>query len=54
MTSTRCSACGNTGHTVRDCKGDRSNVVSLVPQSSAPSAFEDHDFAAFNAELGYR
>ena len=77
------------GHTVRDCKGDRSNVVNLFPASQvalepphpivrasqpcpgrprrphqshgdrlasqgAPSIFEDDDFAAFSAELGYR
>ena len=54
MAGVRCSACGNMGHTARDCKGDRSGVVHLFPKTAAPSVFEDDDFAAFSAELNYR
>ena len=28
MSGVVCSACGNGGHTSRDCKGDRSGIVN--------------------------
>ena len=52
MSGVRCAACGNMGHTARDCKGDRSKIASGPGSSGpAPSAFEDEDFASFEAEL---
>jgi hypothetical protein len=54
MAGVRCAACGNMGHTARDCKGDRSNLVKLVNTSHRPGAFEDDEFAAFEAEMSRR
>ncbi len=42
------------GHTIRDCKADRSNVVKLHPGGSRPSVLEDADYAAFVSELDAR
>ena len=54
MAGVRCAACGNMGHTARDCKGDKSNIVKLVSSSHKPGAFDDDDFAAFEAEMTRR
>ena len=58
MAGVRCSTCGSTAHTARDCKGDRSQVASLVPPGygtdAMPSIFDDDEFAAFDAELRRR
>ena len=53
MTSIVCAACGCGGHTAKDCKGDRSNIVNIAGHTKGPkpSGFEDADFAAFEAEL---
>ena len=47
----KCAACGNSGHTARDCKGDRSKIAVGTSSGPTPSVFEDEDFAAFEAEL---
>lgn len=49
-----CSACGCGGHTIRDCKADRSGVVKLHPAGAAPSVLQDADYAAFMSELNKR
>jgi len=55
MSGVVCSACGSSGHTIRDCKGDRSNVVKLVQTGCPrPSTLEDSDFATFLDELDRR
>ena len=52
----RCSGCGNFGHTLRDCKGDRSAVAKLGGKSSGlgPSKMDDDDFAMFEAVMESR
>ncbi|EOD32789.1 hypothetical protein EMIHUDRAFT_230380 [Emiliania huxleyi CCMP1516] len=54
MAGVRCSVCGSAGHSARDCKGDRSGAVKLVPTSAAPSTLADADYAAFLSELDSR
>ena len=56
MSGVFCSACGSSGHTLKDCKGDRSNVVKLFNTSKAPrpDTLEDNDYALFLNELERR
>jgi len=55
MSGIVCSACGCGGHTIRDCKVDRSGVVKLHPAAgSGPSTLDDTDYAAFMSELNKR
>ena len=53
MAGVRCSACGQPGHTLRDCKMDRS-AVARSKQSAGPSALVDADYGAFLDELARR
>ena len=56
MAGVWCSGCGASGHSLRDCKGDKSNVVKLTPNvgslaNATKGEFEDEEFAAFQRSI---
>ena len=56
MAGVWCSGCGASGHSLRDCKGDKSNVVKLTPNvgslaNATKGEFEDDEFAAFQRSI---